>query len=275
MLSTWPSHQQPPLQYTAHMSSTDVTSAMTQYHHQYPHSEELTQQHQHQVAHLHPQQHMFNGYPPQQYYMYFERGEIDGANNDDNKYNDHFDMQRADSRESSAEIIPQEVNAAQSHEEHLVTSNPPTPDSYKVQYSNRVHDSGNVAEKSGGQHEKTHRAENLDGREDRTTNNSNLQDKGSSPSVAPHPATLGGEADQQQYLLSVDGTADKRQLSQLQILYDARGRQIEELTYTLQRQTDVGDKEIRILMHKLTLASGVLSFHCIFVLWCVIIFFFF
>ena len=52
------------------------------------------------------------------------------------------------------------------------------------------------------------------------------------------------------------GSTDTRQFTQLQILYEARGRRIEELVGEVSRLQEDGDREIRILKHKLTLAQG-------------------
>lgn len=52
------------------------------------------------------------------------------------------------------------------------------------------------------------------------------------------------------------GSAVERQLAQLRILYDARGRRIDELTSELEKIREDGDREVRILKHKLTLTQG-------------------
>ena len=52
------------------------------------------------------------------------------------------------------------------------------------------------------------------------------------------------------------GSPESRRLAQLQILYNARGRKIEELDRDLKEVQDDSDREIRILKHKLALAQG-------------------
>ena len=52
-------------------------------------------------------------------------------------------------------------------------------------------------------------------------------------------------------------SGSNHQVEQLQILYAARGRKLEELTEQLKTLKDNSDREIRILKHKLTLAQGI------------------
>ena len=56
--------------------------------------------------------------------------------------------------------------------------------------------------------------------------------------------------------LHAGGEADVRQLAQLKILYNARGRKLEELTQQLTQARDEGDREIRILAHQAALKEG-------------------
>jgi hypothetical protein len=42
----------------------------------------------------------------------------------------------------------------------------------------------------------------------------------------------------------------------MRILYDARGKRIEELSSELEKVREDGDRDIRILKHKLTLSEG-------------------
>ena len=51
-----------------------------------------------------------------------------------------------------------------------------------------------------------------------------------------------------------------QQSSQLQILYEARGRKIESLQTELEHKDETYGKEMRILNHKLILASGLVIF---------------
>ena len=57
-------------------------------------------------------------------------------------------------------------------------------------------------------------------------------------------------------MFAAGGSTDSRQLAQLQMLYDARGHRLEEMTAELKRVTEDGDREIRILHHKLGLKQG-------------------
>ena len=52
---------------------------------------------------------------------------------------------------------------------------------------------------------------------------------------------------------SLDGAQDT---TQLQILYKARGRKVEELTQKLQNQEEEMAKEIRILKHQIAMMKG-------------------
>ena len=52
------------------------------------------------------------------------------------------------------------------------------------------------------------------------------------------------------------GAPESRRLAQLQILYNARGRKIEELDRELKSVKDDSDREIRILKHKMALLQG-------------------
>ena len=52
-----------------------------------------------------------------------------------------------------------------------------------------------------------------------------------------------------------DGSADSRRLGQLQVLYNARGRKIEELDLELKTLTESSEREARILKHKLALCE--------------------
>lgn len=56
------------------------------------------------------------------------------------------------------------------------------------------------------------------------------------------------------------GSPESRRLSQLQILYNARGRKIEELDRELRTLQDDSEKEIRITNHKLALTEGELLY---------------
>ncbi len=57
-------------------------------------------------------------------------------------------------------------------------------------------------------------------------------------------------------VLYAGGSPESRRLSQLQILYNARGRKIEELDRELKELQDDSDREIRIIKHKLVLTEG-------------------
>ena len=50
--------------------------------------------------------------------------------------------------------------------------------------------------------------------------------------------------------------AENGRLGQLQILYNARGRKIEELDNQLKQLQDDSSREIRILKHKMALIEG-------------------
>ncbi|BFZ25897.1 hypothetical protein BsWGS_28936 [Bradybaena similaris] len=56
--------------------------------------------------------------------------------------------------------------------------------------------------------------------------------------------------------LRIDGPEDHRTYEQLEILYRARGREIEELTRRLDEKDEEKSKEIRNLKHRLAIASG-------------------
>ena len=53
----------------------------------------------------------------------------------------------------------------------------------------------------------------------------------------------------------IGGSPDNRRLGQLQVLYNARGRKIEELDRELKSVTESSEREIRILKHKLALSQ--------------------
>ena len=57
------------------------------------------------------------------------------------------------------------------------------------------------------------------------------------------------------------GSPDSRRLTQLNILYNARGRKIEELDRELKKTKEESDREIRILKHKVALAEGIALCH--------------
>lgn len=57
-----------------------------------------------------------------------------------------------------------------------------------------------------------------------------------------------------------DNYSNHQQSSQLQVLYEARGRKIESLQIDLAEKEENYSKELRILNHKLVLATG--SFRC-------------
>ena len=54
-----------------------------------------------------------------------------------------------------------------------------------------------------------------------------------------------------------------QQSSQLQVLYEARGRKIESLQIELEEKEENYSKELRILNHKLVLATGVYIITCV------------
>lgn len=56
--------------------------------------------------------------------------------------------------------------------------------------------------------------------------------------------------------LFTDEPEEKRTYAQLEILYRARGRELEDITWQLEKQKDENAKEIRILKHKLAVATG-------------------
>lgn len=56
-----------------------------------------------------------------------------------------------------------------------------------------------------------------------------------------------------------DESGENQQLAQLQILYKARGRKIEELKNELEVVKAESGREIRILKHQLSVAKGLLS----------------
>ena len=51
-------------------------------------------------------------------------------------------------------------------------------------------------------------------------------------------------------------SGSNQQVEQLQILYAARGRKLDEVTLQLKTLREDSDREIRIVKHKLTLAQG-------------------
>ena len=57
------------------------------------------------------------------------------------------------------------------------------------------------------------------------------------------------------YVLSV-GSSENRQSAQLEILYKARGRHLEQVQRDLQVLREESDREIRVLKHKLALLQG-------------------
>lgn len=57
-----------------------------------------------------------------------------------------------------------------------------------------------------------------------------------------------------------NGDHYSNQSSQLQVLYEARGRKIESLQMELEEKAENYSKELRILNHKLVLATGVLCY---------------
>ncbi|KAH3868060.1 hypothetical protein DPMN_031196 [Dreissena polymorpha] len=52
------------------------------------------------------------------------------------------------------------------------------------------------------------------------------------------------------------GSGDSQQLAQLQILYKARGRKLEELTNEMEVLKGESGRELRILKHQLSVAKG-------------------
>lgn len=54
----------------------------------------------------------------------------------------------------------------------------------------------------------------------------------------------------------VGDSAEGQQLGQLRILYEARGRRLEELDHEYKAFKEDSDREIRILKHRLTLTEG-------------------
>ena len=56
-------------------------------------------------------------------------------------------------------------------------------------------------------------------------------------------------------IFSAGDTAESRQLAQLKILYDARGRRLEEIDKEYRVFKEETDREIRILKHRLALTE--------------------
>ncbi|XP_033108121.1 centrosomal protein of 152 kDa-like isoform X3 [Anneissia japonica] len=59
-----------------------------------------------------------------------------------------------------------------------------------------------------------------------------------------------------QQFMHQGGSSDSRHLGQLQILYKARGRELEELRQQLKQVTEEGARETRVLNHQLALSDG-------------------
>ena len=57
-------------------------------------------------------------------------------------------------------------------------------------------------------------------------------------------------------------SSDMGQLKQLRILYEARGKRLEELTQEYHVYKEESDREARILKHRLTLTEGQLHCYC-------------
>lgn len=57
-------------------------------------------------------------------------------------------------------------------------------------------------------------------------------------------------------LYLADGAEEQRRVEQLEILYRASGRKIEELTHEMEEKEEEKNKEIRSLKHKLAIANG-------------------
>ncbi|XP_046566114.1 uncharacterized protein LOC124274784 isoform X1 [Haliotis rubra] len=75
--------------------------------------------------------------------------------------------------------------------------------------------------------------------------------------MLPEPESANQEsAGNHRDFLQQDGGEDERQLGQLQILYKARGRQLEDLQRDLETLKQESGRENRILKHQLSLAQG-------------------
>jgi hypothetical protein len=62
--------------------------------------------------------------------------------------------------------------------------------------------------------------------------------------------------------LSIGGAPDTRQLAQLQILYSARGRKLDEVTRSFEALKEETSREIRIMKHKMAQVEGKFWFSC-------------
>lgn len=58
----------------------------------------------------------------------------------------------------------------------------------------------------------------------------------------------------------VEEVNESRELTQLRILYDARGKKIEKMTREVEAMRQEGEREKRILSHQLALAEGEMKF---------------